>query len=150
MCTVTAFKWDFALLQSVKTRSLAIMAHCRVILEDLLVFNMHCVEGFCCSRLTHFMFPSVYSPQMTMPPRNQLQLVGVTAMLLASKYEEIYAPEIEDFVFITDNTYTASQIRGMEVKMLAGLGFELGKPFCLQFLRRNSKAGHVSCATLFV
>lgn len=27
-----------------------------------------------------------------------LQLVGVTAMFLASKYEEMYVPAIEDFV----------------------------------------------------
>ena len=27
-------------------------------------------------------------------PRQQLQLVGVTCMLLASKYEEIYAPTV--------------------------------------------------------
>jgi len=27
-------------------------------------------------------------------PRNKLQLVGVTSMLIASKYEEIYAPEV--------------------------------------------------------
>ena len=33
---------------------------------------------------------------------NNLQLLGVTAMLIASKYEEIYAPEIRDFVYITD------------------------------------------------
>lgn len=34
--------------------------------------------------------------------RDKLQLVGVTAMLIASKYEEIYAPEVQDFVYITD------------------------------------------------
>ena len=34
------------------------------------------------------------------------QLVGVTAMLIASKYEEIYAPEVTDFVYICDNAYT--------------------------------------------
>ena len=38
--------------------------------------------------------------------RSKLQLVGVTAMLLASKYEEIYAPEVRDFVYITDRAYT--------------------------------------------
>ena len=38
-------------------------------------------------------------------PRTKLQLVGVTAMLLASKYEEIYAPEVKDFVYITDKAY---------------------------------------------
>ena len=37
--------------------------------------------------------------------RKRLQLVGVTAMLIASKYEEIYPPEIKDFVFVTDQAY---------------------------------------------
>ena len=44
--------------------------------------------------------------------RNRLQLVGVTAMLVASKYEEIYAPQVEEFCYITDNTYTREQARG--------------------------------------
>jgi hypothetical protein len=34
--------------------------------------------------------------------RNKLQLVGCTAMLIAAKYEEIYAPEVRDFVYISD------------------------------------------------
>jgi cyclin B len=38
--------------------------------------------------------------------RNNLQLVGVTAMFIASKYEEIYAPEVKDFVYITDYAYS--------------------------------------------
>jgi len=38
-------------------------------------------------------------------PRSKLQLVGVTSMLIASKYEEIYAPEVRDFEYITDKAY---------------------------------------------
>lgn len=38
--------------------------------------------------------------------REKLQLIGVTAMLIASKYEEIYAPEVQDFVYITDKAYS--------------------------------------------
>lgn len=75
--------------------------------------------------------------------RNKLQLVGVTAMFIASKYEEMYAPEIGDFVYITDGAYTKAQIRLMECLMLKTLDFSLGKPLCLHFLRRNSKAGCV-------
>ena len=37
--------------------------------------------------------------------RKRLQLVGVTAMLVASKYEEIWAPEVRDFVYISDKAY---------------------------------------------
>ena len=43
--------------------------------------------------------------------RGKLQLVGVTAMLLASKYEEIYPPAVDEFVYITDNTYSRDQVQ---------------------------------------
>merc|ERR1712121_467409 len=75
--------------------------------------------------------------------RNKLQLVGVSAMFLASKVEEMYAPEINDFVYITDNAFSAAQIREMELKILSTLNFALGRPLPLHFLRRNSKAGDV-------
>lgn len=75
--------------------------------------------------------------------RNKLQLVGVTSMLIASKYEEMYAPEVADFVYITDNAYTKKEIRDMEGIILRTLDFSVGKPLCLHFLRRNSKAGQV-------
>lgn len=75
--------------------------------------------------------------------RTKLQLAGVTAMLIASKYEEMYAPEVNDFVYITDQAFTRSQILQMEILMLKTLDFNLGKPLHLHFLRRNSKAGQV-------
>ncbi|CAI5463879.1 unnamed protein product [Closterium sp. Yama58-4] len=37
--------------------------------------------------------------------KNHLQLLGIAAMLIASKYEEIYAPQVDEFCYITDNTY---------------------------------------------
>ena len=42
--------------------------------------------------------------------RTRLQLVAVAALLIASKYEEIYMPELKDFVFISDNAYTKDEI----------------------------------------
>ena len=77
-------------------------------------------------------------------PKSDLQLVGVTAMLLASKIEEIYTPEIRDFVYITDNAYSTAQIKSCETKMAASLEFNFGDPLCINFLRRNSKAAGVS------
>jgi len=73
-------------------------------------------------------------------PREQLQLVGITAMLISSKYEEIYAPECNDFVYISDGAYTKRQILDMENVILNRLAFKLTTPLALQFLRRYSKA----------
>lgn len=42
--------------------------------------------------------------------RSEYQLVGVTAMFIASKFEEIHPPEVRDFVYITDKTYNRLQI----------------------------------------
>ena len=72
--------------------------------------------------------------------RSKLQLVGVTALLIASKYEEIYPPEVRDLVYITDRTYTRNQILTMESVMLNALKFRITVPTCMVFLERFLKA----------
>ncbi|KAM9375675.1 cyclin-A2 isoform 1-T1 [Pholidichthys leucotaenia] len=66
--------------------------------------------------------------------RGKLQLVGTAAMLLASKFEEIYPPEVTEFVYITDDTYTKKQVLKMEHLMLKVLSFDLAAPTINQFL----------------
>jgi cyclin B len=60
--------------------------------------------------------------------RAKLQLVGVTAMFIACKYEEIYPPELKDFVYITDGAYVKSDVLKMETKMLSKLNFDVTFP----------------------
>ncbi|RYQ87283.1 hypothetical protein Ahy_B09g094762 [Arachis hypogaea] len=57
--------------------------------------------------------------------RQRLQLLGITCMLIASKYEEINAPRIEDFCYITDNTYTKAESPSLELEYLANYLAEL-------------------------
>jgi len=73
--------------------------------------------------------------------RTKLQLVGCTAMLIASKYEEIYAPEVRDFVYISDRAYTKDQILAMESIMLNTLNFYITVPSTLRFGERFCKVG---------
>lgn len=81
-----------------------------------------------------------YLQLITDTPKKELQLVGVTAMFIASKYEELFPPDIEDFVYITDETYKKKQILEMEKRIVKVLDFHLGKPLPTHFLRRFSKA----------
>ncbi|KAK1408157.1 hypothetical protein QVD17_39792 [Tagetes erecta] len=68
--------------------------------------------------------------------KQKLQLVGITCMLIASKYEDITAPRVEDFCFITDGTYTRKEVLVMEREVLDELGFYLSVPTVYKFLRR--------------
>lgn len=73
-------------------------------------------------------------------PRRELQLVGISAMLMASKYEEIWAPEVNDFVCISDRAYTHTQILVMEKTILGKLEWTLTVPTPYVFLVRFIKA----------
>ena len=72
-------------------------------------------------------------------PKSRLQLVGVTALLLASKYEEIYPPELKDFVFLTDKAYTKDDMLQMEFYILSKLSFDLTFPTSFRFLERYGR-----------
>lgn len=72
-----------------------------------------------------------------------VQLFGVTALLIASKYEDVYPPTISDLVYITADTYTEEQIKESERNMLKDLDYRLGGPSPLIFLRRLSRLAKV-------
>ncbi|PPQ99134.1 hypothetical protein CVT24_009324 [Panaeolus cyanescens] len=71
----------------------------------------------------------------------KLQLVGVTAMFIAAKYEEILAPSVEEFVFMTENGYTKEEILKGERIMLQTLEFRISQ-YCSPYswMRKISKA----------
>ncbi|RWR92962.1 G2/mitotic-specific cyclin-2-like protein [Cinnamomum micranthum f. kanehirae] len=72
--------------------------------------------------------------------RKKLQLVGVTAMLLACKYEEVSVPVVEDLILISDKAYTRDEVLAMEKLMVNTLQFNLSVPTPYVFMRRFLKA----------
>ncbi|XP_010534411.1 PREDICTED: cyclin-B1-3-like [Tarenaya hassleriana] len=73
-------------------------------------------------------------------PRRELQLVGIAALLIASKYEEIWPPQVNDLVYVTDNAYTNEHILMMEKTILGTLGWYVTVPTQYVFLARFIKA----------
>lgn len=67
--------------------------------------------------------------------RTRLQLLGVSSMLVASKFEEITPPHVEDFCYMTDNTYTKKEVMEMELDLLQFLNYEMGYPTTRTFIR---------------
>jgi len=74
--------------------------------------------------------------------RSKLQLVGVTSLMIASKYEEIYPPSITDLVYICDRAYSKQEILDMEETVLKTLFYRVTIASAHAFLVRFLKAGH--------
>lgn len=60
--------------------------------------------------------------------RAQLQLVGITSVLIAAKHEEVWPPELKDCVYIAANTYTAAEVLAMERDIAGTLFFRFTVP----------------------
>jgi len=56
--------------------------------------------------------------------RDQLQLIGITCFWIASKYEDIYPPELKELVHLCDQLYTSDDIINCETAVLAHLNFD--------------------------
>ncbi|RAL65226.1 hypothetical protein DID88_001332 [Monilinia fructigena] len=71
---------------------------------------------------------------------DRLQLVGVTAMFIASKYEEVLSPHVANFRHVADDGFTEAEILSAERYVLSALNYDLSYPNPMNFLRRISKA----------
>lgn len=80
-------------------------------------------------------------------PLDKLQLVGVTAMFIASKYEEVLSPHIGNFVHVADDGFTVEEVLSAERYTLQTLKYDLSYPNPMNFLRRISKADNYDIQT---
>ena len=58
-------------------------------------------------------------------PKSELQLIGITSLLLAAKVDEVFVPRANDFALATDGGYTKEQIISMEMKIMQALRWKL-------------------------
>ncbi|XP_069842198.1 G2/mitotic-specific cyclin-B3 [Dendropsophus ebraccatus] len=80
--------------------------------------------------------------------REKLQLIGSTAVLIASKFEERCPPCLDDFLYICDDAYKREELVAMEMDILQKLNFDINIPVPYRFLRRFGKCAHASMETL--
>lgn len=78
---------------------------------------------------------------------DRLQLVGITAMFIASKYEEVLSPHVANFKHVADDGFTEDEILSAERFILTTLNYDLSYPNPMNFLRRISKADNYDIQT---
>lgn len=96
-----------------------------------------CVQGkFELTSRTLFLAISILDRFLEKVPiaRQQLQLVGICCLLTASKVEEVHYPEINDFVVLSDFSYSKPEIIDMEGDIVGSLNFELNEALSVDFL----------------
>lgn len=71
--------------------------------------------------------------------KNELHLLGVSTLLISSKYEEIYPPDLRDLLAISENKFNREQVIKMEKDILTTLGFVLTAPSAYRFLERYKR-----------
>ncbi|CAD6194885.1 unnamed protein product [Caenorhabditis auriculariae] len=89
-----------------------------------------------------------------MVEKSSLQLVGTAALMIASKYEEMFTIDPKDFAHITGGAFTLSQILMMEQYLLNQLGFVVGAPtvswFGTMFAKRQGTDRRTRFATQYL
>ena len=104
----------------------------RSILVDWII-DVHFKFGF--TDETLYMTVSIIDRYLTKNQikRSNFQLLGITALMIACKHEEIDLPKIDDFIYITDNAYIKSEVIKMEEEVLSKLNFEFLYPSPIKF-----------------
>ena len=104
----------------------------RSILVDWII-DVHFKFGF--TDETLFMTISIIDRYLSICPisRTNFQLLGITALMIACKHEEIDLPKIDDFIYITDNAYVKEEVIKMEEDVLIKLNFEFLYPSPIKF-----------------
>ena len=70
--------------------------------------------------------------------------------MVITKYEEIYPPLLKDFIYISENAYTANEILDMEKKILFSLDFDISLTTPYRFLERFAKLTKIDDVTFFL
>ena len=77
-------------------------------------------------------------------------MVGIAALLIATKYEEIYPPTVKEFIYLTDDTFTRKDVLEMERRILFNIEFGITETSSYRFLERYSKIAKADSVIFFL
>lgn len=82
--------------------------------------------------------------------RSRLQLVGIVAMMIAAKFEEIYPPPLPDYLTVCNGNYSERELIQTEADLLNCISFEIAVPvsyvlleFINFFVKLSPRAFHL-------
>ena len=73
--------------------------------------------------------------------------MGVSALLIATKYEEIYPPDMKDLLQVSENKFTRTEVLKMELDILSVLEFHVTAPSAYRFLERMHQIAPLAVAS---
>ncbi|XP_026880441.2 G1/S-specific cyclin-E2-like isoform X2 [Electrophorus electricus] len=94
----------------------------------LLDWLMEVCEAYVLHRQTFYLAQDFFDRFMLTQEdveKERLQLIGITALFIASKIEEIYPPKIMELAYVTDGACLEEEILQMELIMLKALNWNL-------------------------
>lgn len=95
---------------------------------------------------TLYVCVGIIDKYITMKPdlkKKDLQCLGITALHISGKYEEIYPPELKQILRVTDNAVSKEQVLEMEFDILQTLDFNVTFPSILRFMERYARVAQV-------
>lgn len=67
-------------------------------------------------------------------PRSDYQLYGITCFMIASKVEELYPPEVKDWLWISDNLCNKSKLVQSEREVLIACNYSCTFPVAVDYI----------------
>ncbi|XP_021105656.1 G2/mitotic-specific cyclin-B3 isoform X2 [Heterocephalus glaber] len=135
------------ILKKYMKRQTEITSDMRAILVDWLVevqmsFNMSHETLYLAVKLVdHYLMKELCR-------KDKLQLLGSTAFLIAAKFEELFPPCVDDFLYVCEDMYQRHEMIAMEMSILKTLKFDINIPVAYHYLRRYALCLNVSMKTL--
>ena len=71
--------------------------------------------------------------------KSELHILGVASLLISTKYEEIYPPELKDLLSVSENKFTRGEVLAKERDILVTLQFDITTPSAYRFLERFNR-----------